>query len=807
VTGEMAGRVDAFDWSSTPLGARQDWSASLRVIVSTMLASPFPMALRWGPDLIMIYNDGYIPILGDKHPAALGARFREIWPEVQDQLGTLHQAILSGARTAMFAEDMVVRIRRHAGAMEDAYFTVSYSPVPDDTAATGIGGVLITAVETTNRVRIERSLRDREAELARVQQIGQIGGVEVFLTEGFRNRRSPEYLAIHGLPPEAASESHEDWVRRIHPEDRENTESQFIDAVHGTARVYECEYRIVRPRDGALRWIQVKAEIERDAAGKPLRLVGAHIDITERKRAEEALRQLNETLEAQVAERTRERDRLWRVSDDLIGVANARGYWDAINPAATAILGWSEAELLAMPIADLWHPDDVEETLMHRERLKRGGPTERFQNRYRHKDGSYRWLAWSSTGEGGLIYAVGRDITAEKAAAETLRSTEEQLRQAQKMEAVGQLTGGIAHDFNNLLTGVIGSLDLMKKRIAQGRIADVERYQAMAMTSAKRAAALTHRLLAFARRQPLDPRPVNVKRLVHAIEELLRRTIGEAIRLDIVAADGLWSTFCDPHQLESALLNLIINARDAMPDGGKLTIETMNCQIDAALAGELRDVTPGAYVCLRITDSGVGMSPTVRARAFDPFFTTRPLGQGTGLGLSMVYGFARQSEGHVHIDSRVGQGTTVKLYLPRYRGVVEDAGAASSSADPRRAEDGETVLVIEDETSVRELVIDVLNDLGYRAMEAGDGPSGLKILQSPERIDLLVTDVGLPGMNGRQVAEAARDCRPGLKILFITGYAESAAMANGFLAPGMEMVTKPFAIDALANRIRDMIAA
>jgi CheY-like chemotaxis protein len=345
----------------------------------------------------------------------------------------------------------------------------------------------------------------------------------------------------------------------------------------------------------------------------------------------------------------------------------------------------------------------------------------------------------------------------------------------------------------------------MQKRIAQGRLADVERYQTMAMTSAKRAAALTHRLLAFARRQPLDPRPVNVRRLVHSIEELLRRTIGEAVQLDIVTADGLWSTFCDPHQLESSLLNLVINARDAMPDGGKLRIEIANCHIDTASAAELRDIAPGAYVCLSVADSGVGMSPAVQARAFDPFFTTKPLGQGTGLGLSMVYGFARQSEGHVHIESGVERGTTVKLYLPRHRGAVEDALAASSAADPRRAKDGETVLVIEDEASVRELVIEVLNDLGYRALEAGDGPAGLKILQSLDRVDLLVTDVGLPGMNGRQVAEAARERRPDLKILFITGYAENAAMANGFLAPGMEMVTKPFAIDALAARIRDMI--
>src|SRR6266700_5606290 len=628
--GEMAARVGAFDWSTTPLGPREHWSSSLRVIVSTMLASPFPMALRWGPDFAMIYNDGYIPILGDKHPGALGAPSREIWPEVQDQLGTLYQGILSGQRGAMFAEDLLLRIRRHAGAIEDAYFTISYSPAPDYTAPTGIGGVLSTAVETTSRVQIERRLRDREAELARVQQIGQVGGVEVFLTDGFRSRRSPEYLKIHGLPPEAWNETHEDWVRRLHPEDREKNEQAFIRAVRGDAREYNAEYRIVRPSDGQVRWIQVRSQIERDGEGHPLRLVGAHIDVTERKQAEEALRKLNETLEQQVAERTRERDRLWRVSDDLIGVANARGYWDAINPAATAILGWSQAELLAMPIAALWHPEDVEETLIHRERLKRGGPTERFQNRYRHQDGSYRWLAWASTGEGGQIYALARDVTAEREAADALRRTEEQLRQAQKMEAVGQLTGGIAHDFNNLLTGVIGSLDLMQKRIAQRRLADVERYQTMAMNSAKRAAALTHRLLAFARRQPLDPRPVNVRQLVHAIEDLLRRTIGEAIQLEIVAADGLWSTFCDPHQLESSLLNLVINARDAMPDGGKLRIEIMNCQVDATSATELRDVAPGAYLCLSVTDSGVGMSPAIQARAFDPFFTTKPLGQGTG---------------------------------------------------------------------------------------------------------------------------------------------------------------------------------
>ena len=409
----MAALVAAHDWAVTPLGPRQNWSPSLKLTVATMLASQFPMALRWGPDFVIIYNDGYLPILGDKHPRALGVPFREIWPEVQGQLAPLHEALLSGKRDALFAEDMPLRIQRRGDAWEDAYFTVSYSPVPDDTSPAGVGGVLITAVETTKRVWAERALREREAELARVQEIGQVGGVEVFLSGGFRNRRSREYLIIHGLPPEAANETHEDWVRRIHPDDRRETERQFIDAVQGTAREYRSEYRIIRPSDGEMRWIGVRAQIERGNDGKPLRLVGAHIDITERKRAEMALQQLNETLEQQVEERTRERDRLWSVSDDLIGVANFEGYWVSINPAATAILGWSEDELLSMPIASLWHPDDLTTTMRHRQRLVEGGPTERFQNRYRHKDGSYRWLSWSSTAEEGLIYALGRDVTAE----------------------------------------------------------------------------------------------------------------------------------------------------------------------------------------------------------------------------------------------------------------------------------------------------------------------------------------------------------------------------------------------------------
>jgi CheY-like chemotaxis protein len=289
------------------------------------------------------------------------------------------------------------------------------------------------------------------------------------------------------------------------------------------------------------------------------------------------------------------------------------------------------------------------------------------------------------------------------------------------------------------------------------------------------------------------------------MEDLLRRTLGERIRIELVLAGGLWPTLCDPNQLENAILNLCINARDAMPDGGKLTVETGNAHLDDRYAAAVRGLAPGQYACICVTDTGAGMSRDVIERAFEPFFTTKPLGQGTGLGLSMIYGFAQQSEGHVRIYSEVGQGTTVKLYLPRFRGALPGEEEAPQSGDAQLSPDCETVLVVEDEPVVRALIVDVLHELGYRALEANDGPSGLAILQSRTAVDVLVTDIGLPGLNGRQLADAGRVLRPGLKVLFMTGYAENAAFANGFLEHGMEMITKPFAMERLAARVREIV--
>ena len=528
--------------------------------------------------------------------------------------------------------------------------------------------------------------------------------------------------------------------------------------------------------------------------------------VAARRQAEEELRELAVSLERQVEQRTAELDRSWRNSNDLQVVVDADGIFQAVSPASLKILGYLPTEMIGHNLLEFIWPEDLEITRNALNTATSSSSLSNFENRYRHRDGSVRWMSWNTTLEGDRVYGYGRDITQSKLDQETLVKTEEQLRQAQKMEAVGQLTGGLAHDFNNLLAAIAGSLEMLEVRLSQGRTGDIERYMMAAKSSAKRAAALTHRLLAFSRRQTLDPKPTNLNRLVNGMEDLVRRTVGPQITVEFVGAAGLWATKVDAGQLENSLLNLCINARDAMPDGGRLTIETGNRWIDAR-GGREHDLTPGQYVSLCVSDTGTGMTPEVIARAFDPFYTTKPIGQGTGLGLSMVYGFAKQSGGQVRIYSEVAKGSMICIYLPRQFGDGELEEIPAESLNPQEHDSaGKAVLIVDDEAIIRMLVVDVLSELGYEAIEAHDGPSALKIIEDRSKLDLLITDVGLPnGMNGRQVADAARSKQPDLRIMFITGYAENAAVGNGHLAPGMHVMTKPFSIDELGRRIREIM--
>ena len=561
---------------------------------------------------------------------------------------------------------------------------------------------------------------------------------------------------------------------------------------------------LYRSPSGEERWTRVSAVPLINEDGAVTAVLTVVMDIDEQKRAQETLQRLNEMLESEVQQRTRERDRIWEVSEDLLGVADAQGVWLNVNPAWTRSLGWDAEELLNKTTQWLERPNAKVSTHDRLSKL-REGETFSFESKLRARGGEYRVLSWRGVRLDGAIYSVARDVTEKRQHDSALELMQQQLRQAQKMEAVGQLTGGIAHDFNNLLTGIIGSLDMMQTRLAQGRQDSVDRYAKAAITSANRAAALTHRLLAFSRRQPLDPRPVAANALLTGMEDMLRRTMGEKIEIDITTAGALWLTRCDANQLENAVLNLAINARDAMPNGGRMMIETSNASLDESMVALNPGLRAGQYVCISVSDTGVGMSADVLAKAYEPFFTTKPIGQGTGLGLSMIYGFAKQSDGYTRIESEVGRGTTVHIYLPRYLGQIAASEEMMNASGRYRAPQLRTVLVVEDEIVVRNLVIEVLTDLGYRAIEAVSGTAGLNILLSDEVVDLVVSDVGLPELNGREMIECARERRPGLKVLFITGYAENATFGSGQSENEEQLITKPFPLEILAQRIREMI--
>ncbi|WP_380878429.1 hypothetical protein ACFB49_16920 [Sphingomonas sp. DBB INV C78] len=701
------------------------------------------------------------------------------------------------------------------------------------------------------RSRLEE-IRDGQERLRIALRAGGLGAWSMEIPSGLLGV-SPEAGAHHGR--EDVEFTYLDLLAKILHPDRDGTRAAMTEAIASGADV-DIQYRCRWP-DGSIHWIKVNGRLERDNLGQPLRMVGVTQDVTVHREADsrrmalialgDGLRQLSDPADMSFlatkilgetfgvsragygiidpVSETIAIERDWQLPgiDSLAGILNFRDYGSYIDdlkrgetvaiadarldPRTSETASVLEAiharAVLNMPVVD--HGDFVALLYLNHEEPRAWSDTDLAFVRNvadRTQAAIERCQAEISLAE--LAASLERQVE------ERTRENEvaqEQLRQAQKMEAVGQLTGGIAHDFNNLLTGVAGGLELMQMRISQGRAGEVEKYLEMAQAATKRAAALTHRLLAFSRRQTLDPKPTDIDRLVAGMAEFLNRSVGPTIEIDMRRTDDLWTALIDPNQLENALLNLCINARDAMPDGGSITIETHNGTGPSGRAGGTAEFPPGDYVVLSVADTGTGMTPETIERAFDPFYTTKPLGEGTGLGLSMIYGFVKQSGGHVRIESELGSGTTMSLYFPRVNSEEEGENSSERQGRELPPAEGETVLVVDDEPAIRTLITDVLKELGYKTLEATDGAEGLDLLRKQQHVELLITDVGLPkGMNGRQLADAARVDRPELKILFITGYAESAVMGSSRMEAGMHVLTKPFAMDTLAGRIRELIS-
>ena len=818
--GKMGALIRAHDWSSHPLGPPASWHPTLRSTIALCLNSSIPTCVYWGPELRLLYNDAWAPIPAERHPGALGRPAAEVWPDIWDIVQPqFEQVATTGVGFAVY--DQMLPLNRN-GRVEETFWNYSFSPIRDE--AGNIVGIFNQGNETTDKIRAARASKN---ELESLRELFAQAPGAIALLDGPQHifaLANAAYLQLIGGRPILGKP-----VAEVLPEVIEQGFGEVLDRVYNTGERFLAESTSVHLRRTPGSALEnrildfVFQPIRRDANSITGIFVQA-TDVTERAQAEAALRaseenlrRLNERLEALVQERTRELSTTLHELQSVVhrmrttlqssfiyqGYLRSDGVLLETNAASLAGIECQPEDVVGRYFWDTpWFSATRGMPEMVREAIRAVAKGDNMRRRIdvqlpigpRTFDFSMRPVK----DERGTV--IG--IVPEAVDMTPVLETEERLRQSQKMEAVGQLTGGIAHDFNNLLTGIIGSLDMIDRRIAQGRYERVSDYAKAAIASANRAAALTHRLLAFARRQPLDPKPVAVNGLIATMTDMLRRTLGEKMQLEILAGGDLWLTCCDTNQLENALLNLVINARDALPNGGQIIIETSNREVTA---GSSRALRAGQYVCISVKDNGVGMSPEVIGKAFDPFFTTKPLGQGTGLGLSMIYGFVLQSEGDITIKSQVGRGSTITLYLPRYFGALPDSDSQVSETGSYRALSQETVLVVEDDAVVRRLISDVLGELGYRVIEAPDGKAGLQLLMSDEHFRLLISDVGLPQLDGREMVERARAHRPRLKVLFITGYAEHARMGSDWLGTGMKLLAKPFTMETLAQQVMQMI--
>ncbi|RZL37345.1 MAG: PAS domain S-box protein [Rubrivivax sp.] len=803
-----------------------------------MCESPVAMWLGWGPQLGMVYNDAYADMLGNKHPQALGTPVQQVWPEIWSDIDGLIQSALAGVTVQR--DELPLMVNRD-GQSREAWFTFWYSPLRHDDSS--IRGMICTVWDVTSKVMDRRRLADSEAAV-KALEAGALRLEEESREQQYESaeRYRLATLATHdavwdwrladghvvwnkaltrlfGHALEHSSAAW--WLDHIHPDDRPRIDASIHAVIEGRGTAWTGEYRF-RRADGSHADIFDRGFVLRDAEGQAVRMIGAMLDLTERRAAESALRDSEQKFRT-LFERIDEGFCIIEFLDGPHGPLSDYVHVTA-NPAYVANTGIADA--VGRTVRDIV-PDEADAWVEIYRRVLLTGEPIRFE---RELIATARQLELAAfrvdPPERRQVAVLFQDVTARHRAEIALRElndtlerrvqtelaerlkTEEALRQAQKMEAVGQLTGGIAHDFNNMLAVVISSLDLLDRKFLKDD-ARAMRYVDAARNGARRAAQLTQRLLAFSRQQPLKPESLDINQLVAGMSDLLRHSLGGAVRLETVQAGGLWRTHADPNQLESAILNLAVNGRDAMEASGeaRLTIETANCHLDERYAVEHPGLQPGQYVMIAVTDTGTGMPPEVVAKAFDPFFTTKEVGRGTGLGLSQVYGFVKQSGGHVRIYSEMGQGTTVKLYMPRLLGAHVEGDAATAAADVPQGDGLELVLVVEDEAMVRQLSIDALQELGYRVLEADGAEAALKLLDAHPDIALLFTDVVMPGLNGRKLADEARRRRPELKVLFTTGYTRNAVVHNGVLDPGVHLIGKPFTLEELGVRVRQLLDA
>ena len=660
---------------------------------------------------------------------------------------------------------------------------------------------LAEAHERRERRRAETALLESDVRLRLAMSAAHLG------TWDYAPDRDEVVWRTGGSDGPEKRTTYERFMARVHPMDRARMEPAMRSAMMaGGPGSFTAEYR-VQQRDGSIRWMAARGQ-SFFHHGTCSRFVGVIQDITERKAAETTLRRQNRLLAREVRDRTRERDRFWQISSDLMIVCDHATRPVAVNPAWTVLLGWTEAELLTQPAIELFHPDDKDR--LRREAQPGANNTMTVECRLRRKDGGFRWIAWTAVSVDNLIYATGRDVTENRQATEEIAAANRQLvrqieerekveltlRQMQRLEAVGQLTAGVAHDFNNLLTVILGNVAFLEREMAGMETRLLRRLAQMAK-AAERGAKLTAQLLAFSRRQRLEPKPVDLNDTVMGMRDLLQSTMGGSVRIRTDLEPSLWAALVDPTQIELIILNLAINARDAIEVGGDLIVTTANTTLSGP-PSRPEEPSQGDYVVLSVTDTGTGMTTEVLHRAFEPFFTTKEVGKGSGLGLAQVFGFVKQSGGGVRIETALGQGTSIHVFLPRAQPNAERAEQAERPKPSEPAVDGTLILLVDDDGAVREITAKMLQDLGYDVVEAGSGGAALDLLAREPRIALSVLDYAMPGMSGAEVAHEVHKRRPGLPVVFITGYADLTALNE---IGEDRIVQKPFRESDLASKI------